>query len=70
MPTTKRQTRRAISIKGLTYQRLQRFCKEHGHSVSGYLEVIITDKMDELDVPEEKVLIPRTAEAHSGTRLF
>ena len=34
----KRQTRRSISVKGITYQRLKNFCEEQSLSVSGYLE--------------------------------
>lgn len=39
----KPKTRRSISVKGLTYQRLKDFCDEHGMSVSGFLEEIIAD---------------------------
>jgi hypothetical protein len=47
----KRQTRRSISVKGLTYQRLKNFCEEQGLSVSGYLEQIIADNLDAENVP-------------------
>lgn len=47
----KRQTRRSISVKGLTYQRLHDFCESTGKSVSGYLEEIIAEKLDAAGVP-------------------
>jgi len=46
-----RQTRRSISVKGLTYQRLKNHCDEQGKSMSGWLEEVIAEKMDELKVP-------------------
>lgn len=52
----KRQTRRSISLKGLTYQRLKAFCDANGHSVSGFLEQVIGEKMDEAGQPIEVVL--------------
>lgn len=55
----KRQTRRAISVKGLTYQRLKKHCDEKGISVSGFVEEIIARRLDSLGVPEETVLEPR-----------
>lgn len=55
----KRQTRRAISVKGLTYQRLKKHCEENKVSISGYVEGLITAKLDSLGVPEETVLEPR-----------
>lgn len=55
----KRQTRRAISVKGLTYQRLKKHCEEKGISVSGFVEKIIAERLDSLGVPEETVLEPR-----------
>lgn len=55
----KRQTRRAISVKGLTYQRLQKYCEARGRSVSGYLEEIIKKDLDDKGWPEETTLEPR-----------
>ena len=55
----KRQTRRSISLKGLTYQRLQKWCARQGTSMSGTLENIIAEKMDALGIPEETTLDPR-----------
>ncbi len=42
----KRQTRRSISVKGLTYQRLQDYCNTQGKAVSGHLEEIIKAALD------------------------
>jgi len=55
----KRQTRRSISVKGITYQRLKDFCDAHNKSVSGYLEDIIAEKLDAAGVPVPTVLKPR-----------
>jgi len=55
----KRQTRRSISVKGITYQRLKNFCEDQGVSVSGYLEQIIADKLDAQNVPVPEKVEPR-----------
>jgi len=55
----KRQTRRAISVKGLTYQRLKKHCDANGKSVAGFVEELVALKLDALGVPEETVLEPR-----------
>jgi len=47
----KRQTRKSISVKGLTYQRMKDYCKAQGKSVSGALEEIIHEKLDAVGVP-------------------
>jgi hypothetical protein len=57
-PPPKRRTCRSISVKGITYQRLKKYCDRFGTSVSGYLEAIIHDRLDALGVPEEKALDP------------
>ena len=55
----KRQTRRSISVKGITYQRLKNFCESQGMSVSGYLEDIIASRLDEANVPVPEKVEPR-----------
>lgn len=55
----KRQTRRSISVKGITYQRLKNFCESQGMSVSGYLEDIIARRLDEANVPIPEKVEPR-----------
>ena len=55
----KRQTRRSISVKGITYQRLKDYCDATGCSVSGYLEEIIAEKLDAAGVPVPTVLKAR-----------
>jgi hypothetical protein len=55
----KRQTRRSISVKGITYQRLKDYCEASGNSVSGYLEEIIAEKLDAAGVPVPKAVKPR-----------
>ena len=59
----KRQTRRSISVKGITYQRIKGFCDANGSSVSGYLEEIIAEKMEAAGVdvtPEMEKAAART----------
>lgn len=55
----KRQTRRSISVKGITYQRLKDYCDATGCSVSGYLEEIIAEKLDAAGIPVPTVLKAR-----------
>ena len=55
----KRQTRRSISVKGITYQRLKDYCDANDKSVSGFLEEIIGEKLDAAGVPAPTVLKPR-----------
>lgn len=55
----KRQTRRSISVKGITYQRLKNFCEDQNLSVSGYLEEIIASRLDEAKVPVPEKVDPR-----------
>jgi hypothetical protein len=59
----KRQTRRSISVKGITYQRLKDYCDGTGKSVSGFLEDIIAEKLDAAGVPIPTVLKPRPQRA-------
>jgi hypothetical protein len=64
----KRQTRRAISVKGLTYQRIKKHCDAEGISVSGFVEDLVTAKLDALGVPQETVLVPRPSSAQRPVR--
>jgi len=43
-----RQTRRSVSVKGLTYQRLKKHVGEDG-SVSGFIETLLAEKLGEPD---------------------
>lgn len=52
----KRQTRRSISVSGLTHQRLKDYCDAHDKSVSGFLEEIIAERLDAEGVPVPTVL--------------
>lgn len=63
----KRQTRRSISVKGITYQRLKNFCEDSGVSVSGYLEQIIADQLDARNVPVPEKVEPRPETASKPT---
>lgn len=40
---TRKQTRKAISISGKTYQQVQAHCKEQGVSISGFIEMLVTE---------------------------
>ena len=42
----KRQTRRTVSLKGTTCQRLKNYCERNGLSVSGYLESLVGPALD------------------------
>lgn len=55
----KRSTRRSLSVKGITYQRLKDYCDAQGCSVSGFMEDVIAEKLDALGVPQPDVLRPR-----------
>jgi hypothetical protein len=55
----KRQTRRSISVKGITYQRLRNYCEAQNLSVSGYLEEIIAERLDGAGVPIPERVDPR-----------
>jgi len=55
----KRQTRRSISVKGITYQRLKDYCDNQQLSVSGFLEDVIAQKLDAAGVPIPTMLKPR-----------
>lgn len=68
----KRQTRRSVSLRGLTYQRLADYCAALGMSASGYLEELITADLDARGVPvPERVRPPqprsRTEEDFPGS---
>jgi hypothetical protein len=69
----KRQTRRSISVKGITYQRLKNYCEEQGLSVSGYLEEIIANNLDAQNVPVPEKVEPRPQpkpEARGGEEII
>lgn len=55
----RRQSRRAISIKGITYQWVQEHCRAEGRSVSGFIEELVEDKMRSLGIIKPTVLLPR-----------
>jgi hypothetical protein len=52
----KRQTRRSISVSGATYHRVKAYCESTGQSVSGYVEQLIGERMDEAGVPVPEVV--------------
>lgn len=60
---TKKKTRRSISIKGITYQRLKNYCNAQDCSMSGYLEEIIAENLDAAGVP-----IPEFVEPYESDR--
>jgi len=67
-------TRKSISVKGVTYQRLKTYAEEQGRSSSGLLEEFIEEKMTELGVPSETTLLPKPLKTpkvtHSGRFTF
>lgn len=54
----KRQTRKSISVKGITYQRLKNYCDSQGRSISGVLEEFIAAHLDAEKVPVPKAIAP------------
>ena len=54
------QTRRSISVTGLTYQRLKDYCDARNVSVSGTIEDLVKDHLDREGAPKPTVLRPRT----------
>ena len=56
---TRRPTRRSVSVKGLTYQRVKAWCDREERSVSGLLEEVIAERMDREGEPVHTELIPR-----------
>jgi len=64
----KRQTRRSISVKGITYQRLKNYCEDQNMSVSGYLESIIAERLDAANVPVPEKVEPRPSAAKEAPR--
>jgi hypothetical protein len=57
----KRTTRRSISVKGLTYQRIKKYCDTQAIAVSAFLEEVIAERMEREGVPEELVLSSRNS---------
>jgi hypothetical protein len=53
MSEKKKQTRKAISVRGLTYQRVKNYCRKHDRSISGYVEEVINDALENVEpVPQ------------------
>lgn len=50
----KRQTRRSISVKGVTYQRLKNYCKDK--PISDLIERLVAAHLDAEGVPVPKVI--------------
>lgn len=63
----KRQTRRSISITGLSYQTVQEFCEDEGRSVSGLLEDLIAEKMESEGRRMHTILRPKP-KANTGRK--
>ena len=59
MAKKKRQSRRSISVNGLTYARLKNYCDRFGMSVSGELERIIHHSMDNVAQPYATAPLPK-----------
>ena len=55
----RKQTRRSISLSGVTHQRLKDHCEQVGVSASSYVEHLVTKRLDELHIPSPTVLRPR-----------
>lgn len=55
----KKQTRRSVSVKGLTYERLMDLAQRRGETGSGMLEILIHERCEAEGVPMPTVLRPR-----------
>jgi len=42
-PESRKQTRRAVSVRGETYDRVQAYCRKHKLTVSGFVEKLVAD---------------------------
>lgn len=47
----KKQTRRAISVRGVLYEKVQSHCAATGKTVSGWVEEIVAAKLDAVGAP-------------------
>lgn len=54
----KKQSRRSISVRGLTYQRVKNYCEKREHSISGYLETLIAADLDRQNFPVPERIEP------------
>lgn len=68
-----KQTRRSISVRGVTYENLRRYCEENDVSMSEVVEEQIARLLSRAGsegrpapVPYEKVVAPRIARAPKG----
>jgi len=63
MAKKRKQTRRSISVKGITYQRIKDFvsAQDPPQSISGYIEGVVKADLDEKGIPVPECLkeIPR-----------
>lgn len=50
----RQQTRRSVSVRGLTYQRLKKHVDVHGGSVSGFVEDLLREKLGEPDEEDRR----------------
>lgn len=50
MSRRKGQTRRSVSVKGITYQRMKNYAVQTGRSVSNITEEFVNERMDALGV--------------------
>lgn len=62
MSKTRKQTRRSISVKGITYQRIRDYFKQDDpdRSVSGYIEDLVKADLDKKGIPVPKFLVVPT----------
>lgn len=59
--------RNDISVRGITYQRLQEHCRAAGITLNGFVEAILTEEMDARGVPLVEALPKEEAERISTT---
>lgn len=62
MGSRRRDNRRDISMRGITYARLKAHCQNTGDSISGTVEGWLTEGLDALEVPVPTSVDPRPSE--------
>ena len=64
----KKQTRRSISLKGLTYQRVKEYCEAQDRSISGFLEELVEKKLRNVPPVVREEVSSSSAEKSVGLR--
>ncbi len=55
----KKHNRRAISMRGIVWQRLRNYCRENNLSMASVMEKLITEHLDALGYPVPDYVEPK-----------